>query len=139
MGDMSGITDALDNLSRELITEENHKLRTFFETLACMSWELSNIDGGDFQEEAEKLGLMVTVPADEEFKREHDQDTMLTWSWSELASGAEPAAVASTHTPELVELVAAARELVLSLESQYGDATRRTVAALEPFADVEAE
>ena len=60
-------------------------LRGFFEHMALDVWELTDIDGGDFQDRAVEQGLLVTVPADDQFKAEYDCDEMYTWSWSPLA------------------------------------------------------
>ena len=67
---------------------ENTRLREFFEAMAKDVWDLHTIDGGNFQDAAEKLGLIVRVPADEQFKAEWDADEMFVWSWHPLATEA---------------------------------------------------
>jgi len=67
---------------------ENAKLRQFFETIAKDVWDLHTVDGGDFQDTAERLGLIVRVPADEQFKEEYGSDEMFVWAWNPLATEA---------------------------------------------------
>jgi hypothetical protein len=76
------------------LREDRDKLRGFFEHLALTVWQFCDIDGGEFQDCAVEQGLLVSVPADEEFKAEFDCDVMYTWSWSSLAQK-EPDADAS--------------------------------------------
>jgi len=45
-------------------------------------------DGGTLQDYAESLGLIKEVPADENFKREWDADTMYVLTWDFLAAQA---------------------------------------------------
>ena len=40
-----------------------------------------DIDGGDFQDEMVRLGLLIAVPASEQQKAEYDVDEMLDWVW----------------------------------------------------------
>jgi len=70
---------------RDDTIEEIERLRQFFEAMAADVWDLHTIDGGDFQDTAEKLGLIVRVPASEEFREEFGADEMLVWSWNQLA------------------------------------------------------
>ncbi len=56
--------------------------RAALEEFAQRAWEGYDIDGGDFQEIMVKHGLMVEVPADEEFRAEWDCDTMFVLSWT---------------------------------------------------------
>ena len=83
-------TGALINAGKayaELFTE-NAKLREFFEVVFKDLWDLHDPDGGDLQDTAERLGLIVKVPADEQFRDEYDGDEMFVWSWSPLATEA---------------------------------------------------
>ena len=72
---------------RELVKAEAERdeLREVMETLAQIVWDGCDIDGGDFQDLLEKKGLLVTVPASEEFASEFDTDTMFALKWSPLA------------------------------------------------------
>lgn len=63
---------------------EHAKLRTLFEELARKAWDAS-LDGSDFQDEAERLGLLVEVPASQEVRDEYDTDVMFAWVWSDAA------------------------------------------------------
>jgi len=69
----------------EPMDAENAKLREFFEAVFEDAWDLCVADGGDLQDTAERLGLIVKVPADEQFKDEYDSDEMFVWSWHPLA------------------------------------------------------
>ena len=69
----------------ERLRAENAKLRDFFEAVFEDAWDLCVADGGDLQDTAERLGLIVKVPADEQFKDEYDSDEMFVWSWHPLA------------------------------------------------------
>ena len=60
-------------------------LREMFESVCRLTWDCEEIDGGYWQDEAERRGLLVLVPADDEFRAAWDQDCMYTWSWSPLA------------------------------------------------------
>lgn len=66
--------------------KERDTLRKFFETIARDMWDLDTVDGGDFQDTAERLGLVVLVPADDHFKLEYDGDEMYVWAWNDLAT-----------------------------------------------------
>ena len=66
-------------------TEECEKLRTFFERMGHEVWGYSEPDAGDFHEYAVEQGLLVPVPADEEFKAEWGAEEMYVFSWSPLA------------------------------------------------------
>ena len=68
----------------EPMDAENAKLREFFEAVFSDIWDLQG-DGFDMQDTAERLGLIVRVPADEQFKDEYDSDEMFVWSWHPLA------------------------------------------------------
>jgi len=70
------------------VRAENTKLREFFEAVFEDAWDLCVADGGDLQDTAERLGLIVKVPADEQFRDEYDGDEMFVWSWSPLATEA---------------------------------------------------
>ena len=58
-------------------------LMQFFEAVFSDEWDIA--DGGDLQDTAEALGLLVRVPADEQFRDEWGADEMLVWSWHPLA------------------------------------------------------
>jgi hypothetical protein len=45
------------------------------------SFQGLDIDGGDAQDKAQELGLIIEVPADEEFRAEYDSDTMFVLAW----------------------------------------------------------
>ena len=75
--------DAIAEIER--LEAENAKLREFFEVVFKDLWDLHDPDGGDLQDTAERLGLIVRVPADEQFKDEYDGDEMFVWSWHPLA------------------------------------------------------
>ena len=64
------------------------KLREFFEAVFRDVWDLHDPDGGDLQDTAERLGLIVRVPADEQFRDEYDADEMFVWVWHPLAAEA---------------------------------------------------
>lgn len=76
---------ALDAEVRRLRADRD-RLREFFEHMAHEQWGFSEIDGGDFQDRAVEQGLLVEVPADEQFKAEFDCDVMFSFSWSPLAA-----------------------------------------------------
>ena len=78
--------DAIAEIER--LEAENAKLREFFEVVFKDLWDLHDPDGGDLQDTAERLGLIVKVPADEQFRDEYDGDEMFVWSWSPLATEA---------------------------------------------------
>lgn len=66
--------------------EQNAALRKFAEhALGQWSWGWHIPDGGDLQDVAEKLGLIVKVPADEAFREEYDSDEMFAPVWSDAA------------------------------------------------------
>ena len=67
------------------VRAENAKLREFFEAVFEDAWDLCVADGGDLQDTAERLGLIVRVPADAQFRDEYGADEMFVWSWSSLA------------------------------------------------------
>lgn len=45
------------------------------------AWMGGDIDGGDFQSEMVERGVLVEVPASEEFKAEWQEDTMFVMAW----------------------------------------------------------
>jgi len=49
-------------------------------------WDSQGFNGFEFQDEMERRGLLVPVPASPEFRDEYDADTILVWEWDELAS-----------------------------------------------------
>lgn len=61
---------------------ERDELREVFQWCSEQVWEGLSIDGGSFQDEMERRGLMVEVPATDEFRAEYDTDVMLTWRWN---------------------------------------------------------
>ncbi len=66
---------------------EAEKLREFVEwCMATASWQGYDLHGGDMQDKAEELGLLVQVPADEAFREEYDSDEMFVVAWSQLAA-----------------------------------------------------
>lgn len=77
----------------EQAERERDNLRELFEHVTRKMWdETRDLDWDDLQEwqsEAERLGLLVTVPASDEFKAEWGGDTMLSWSWSALGRAGE--------------------------------------------------
>lgn len=50
------------------------------------AWEGGDIDGGDFQSEMIERGILVEVPASQEFKDEWDTDVMYVVAWSDDAN-----------------------------------------------------
>lgn len=65
---------------------EAGKLREFVEwCMATASWQGYDLHGGDMQDRAEELGLIVKAPADEAFREEYDSDEMFVVAWSPLA------------------------------------------------------
>jgi hypothetical protein len=75
---------------------ERGKLREFVQEITPDNG-CADVDGGDFHDAAERLGLLVTVPADEDFKAEFDADTMNVWAWLLLAT---PDAKAASEEPD---------------------------------------
>lgn len=66
--------------------EENRRLREFAEyVLDTHCWGRYDTDGGDTQGKAEKLGIIVEVPASPEFRDEYDAETMYACAWSDAA------------------------------------------------------
>lgn len=64
---------------------------TFRDVLSALEWcaryiwqGATEIDGGDFQAEMLRRGLMVEVPASEQIKEEWDTETMLTFTWMDM-------------------------------------------------------
>ena len=51
-------------------------------------WDGHDIDGGEFQGQMVERGLMVIVPADEEFKSQYDATEMYAWNWGSAAKEA---------------------------------------------------
>lgn len=69
------------------LTRERDRAREFVEwAMRDGSWKGYDIDGGDAQDKAEELGLIVEVPADAEFRAEYDADTMYVCAWAALAT-----------------------------------------------------
>ena len=68
------------------VESEVERLRKFFERIANDQWGFSDVDGGDFQDYAVDLGLLVSVPANEQFKADWDAEEMYVLSWSPLAA-----------------------------------------------------
>ena len=64
------------------------KLRTVLDWCVQRASD-GDIDGVNFQAEMQRLGLLVTVPASEEFRDEYDLNTMLVPAWHPLATGAK--------------------------------------------------
>lgn len=60
---------------------EVERLREFTEYVLNTECWGRVLDGGDLQDKAEKLGLIVEVPADAEFRDEYDADTMFVPAW----------------------------------------------------------
>ena len=61
---------------------EIQQLRDALLWCAAQAWEGNDIDGGDFQNEMIERGIMVEVPASQEFKDEHLSDHMYVMAWS---------------------------------------------------------
>lgn len=81
--------DALMDENASLIDERN-RLREAVENVMFDEWGYRESEAPDMQDELTRLGLLVEVPADEDFKREWDADTMLTFAWSPLAAKEKP-------------------------------------------------
>ena len=62
---------------------EIQKLRDALQWCAQHAWEGGDIDGGDFQSEMIERGILVEVPASQEFKDEWDTDVMYVMAWRE--------------------------------------------------------
>jgi hypothetical protein len=77
-----------DSMRKHLLDMEAEveRLRKFVESLLHRSWGYVYADCSDIQDEAEKLGLIVKVPPDEEFKKEYGDDCeyMYVVAWSPL-------------------------------------------------------
>ena len=65
--------------------DEVTRLREFFQCMAHDVWGFGDLDGGDFHDYAVRQGLLVSVPADEDFEAEWGSDEMMVFSWSQLA------------------------------------------------------
>ncbi len=66
---------------------EAEKLREFVEwCMATASFQGYDLHGGDMQDKAEELGLLVKAPADEAFREEYEADEMFVVAWSPLAA-----------------------------------------------------
>lgn len=90
-------TDEEDlQLAREAVIlldayEENRKLREFAEySLGQYSWGWNIPDGGSMQDKAEKLGIIVRVPASPEFRDDYDAETMYVCAWKVNPTGGQP-------------------------------------------------
>lgn len=86
---------ALDELRARLTSRgatesggEVGRLREALRWCPEAAWEGSSIEGYDFQDMMIAAGLMVEVPADEDFRAEWDTDTMYTLAWSDLGRAA---------------------------------------------------
>jgi len=62
------------------------KLHEFFARMAHEVWGFTDPDAGDFHDHAVEQGLLVPVPASEEFKAEWGSDEMMVFSWSTLTT-----------------------------------------------------
>lgn len=84
--DAENAIDALHEHIAELRNEVS-KLRGALEWDASQVWEfgLSDIDGGDWQDEMERRGLLVKVPASKDIREQYDTDEMMTLVWSQDA------------------------------------------------------
>jgi hypothetical protein len=71
------------------LEKDRENLRGLIEHALLDVWQGSDIDGGGFQDEAERRGLIVEVPASEEIRAEFETDVMFTWAWSPLARESE--------------------------------------------------
>ena len=60
---------------------EIRRLRAAFDWHCEKVFEGYAPDGMDWQDEMERRGLLVEVPASPEFREEYDADTMLVQSW----------------------------------------------------------
>ena len=86
------VRKAFDEICDDLVAvdEERHKLRELFEHVCRLSWSFGDIDGGDVQDEAERLGLLVQVPGDAAFiELFGDDEMMYVWPWSDAARAEE--------------------------------------------------
>ncbi len=63
--------------------EEVQNLRECLDWLCQQSWEGGDIDGGVFQDGLERMGILVRVPATQQFREEWDADEMLIQRWKE--------------------------------------------------------
>ena len=79
--------DFLDTLLSS--EKENAELRDAFEWATRQVWEGCDIDGGGFQDEMVKRGLLVEVPADDAFIEEFDAEFMYVLRWSPLAASCQ--------------------------------------------------
>jgi len=74
--------DALAALSEgEGEREEVQRLRSALEWIGQKVWDGGDVDGGHWQDEMAKRGILVEVPAGERFREEYDCDTMFTFYW----------------------------------------------------------
>ena len=73
----------------EELAKDQSKHRELFEHVTHALWEFTgDIEWSDWQDKAEELGLLVSVPASEDFKAEWEADEMFVWAWSEAATDA---------------------------------------------------
>ena len=88
---ITALIGSIEKLEEENATlrAERDRLRELFETVAQINWDVLDIDGGDFQDAAARLGLLVSVPASPEIAAEYDCEDMFTWAWSPLADKGE--------------------------------------------------
>ena len=60
---------------------EQEPLRAALEKICSDVWGYSDIDGGEVQDYLEASGLLVEVPASDDFRAEYDCDTMFQLRW----------------------------------------------------------
>ena len=82
-GDIVGSKKDLEAVCNAL--NEKEKLLKMLLWCAQQTWEVGDIDGGDFQEAMVKAGLFVEVEADDHTRAEWDTEVMYVVTWSELA------------------------------------------------------
>ena len=76
-----------ENKRMATLEAENAELRKALEWCSQQVWDGSDIDGGDFQDEMERRGLLVIVPASPEVMAEFDSDEMFAWKWNAAREG----------------------------------------------------
>jgi hypothetical protein len=65
------------------------RLREALEWIAFTAWDHLHIDGGDFQDEMVRRGIMVEVPASDEMRDEYGVETMYALAWDKDAARKE--------------------------------------------------
>lgn len=63
--------------------EERDMLRACFDALCDQAFEGGDIDGGDFQNILESMGVLVLVPATRQFREDWDAEEMFIQRWKE--------------------------------------------------------